>query len=286
VGPSFARIQPPWLWIPLILLQLAWMVAFPLWVASHRTGLPPLPRIRSVLIEASITFFVALFATVVSLAVVFLVTNYLVRGTSTNPFEGIAGSRERYHSVALVILAVAVAPFGEELLFRGVLYNFLRQRINFLVAALLSGVTFGFCHPFGLAERLAASTIGVLLALLYEWRKTIVSPILLHSMVNTIAMCMVFYSLAIAANAPVLGVRGDSRENGCLITVVVPGGAAEEAGVKVGDVITGAGENSVRSQNDLVLIMRMKKVGNRIPVWFTRDGQDYQVEAMLKARPK
>lgn len=128
--------------------------------------------------------------------------------------------------------------------------------------------------------------IGVSFALLYEWRKTLASPILAHSLFNAFSMGVLFLTLAVAANSPVLGIRGEAREKGCLITELVEGGSAQEAGLRVGDVITGAGENSVRNLNDVVLIMRMKKVGVKIPVWFLRDGESFQVEAVLKARPK
>ena len=168
MGAPFLRVLPNWLWIPLSFLQLAWMFAFPLWVARRRTGLPTLPSVRSVLIEASITFFATPISLVVASVIAFLVTTFLVPGTSSNPFEAIAGSQDHYHGIALAILAVAVAPLGEEIIFRGVLYNFLRQRTHFLMAALLSGIAFGFYHPFGFADRVAISIMGVFLTLLAE----------------------------------------------------------------------------------------------------------------------
>jgi S1-C subfamily serine protease len=42
----------------------------------------------------------------------------------------------------------------------------------------------------------------------------------------------------------------------------------------------------VRNLYDIVLILRKKKVGDRIPVWFIRGGERLQVEAALKSRPK
>ena len=48
----------------------------------------------------------------------------------------------------------------------------------------------------------------------------------------------------------------------------------------------GAGENSVKNLYDLVLIMRSKKAGDRIPVWYVRDGESLWTEAVLKPRAK
>jgi membrane protease YdiL (CAAX protease family) len=275
---------PRWLWIVLASIQLGWMFAYPVGVARRRSGLPQFPSLGRVLREAPL----ALVAVLIVMVIQSVMFSFLTKGSdrTSAPFEAIAGAPEPYQAVALVILAVGVAPLAEEIFFRGMLYNLLRKRMHFLSAALIQGVAFGLVHPFGLKERVAIMVIGLCLALMYQWRKTLVAPILLHAMINALSLGILFYSLAIAANAPVLGVKGETREQGCVVTEVVPGGAAEEAGILVGDVIGGAGENSVRNLGDLVSIMRMKKVGDRIPVWYIRDGKTYQVEAILKARPK
>jgi membrane protease YdiL (CAAX protease family) len=273
---------PRWLWIVLALIQLGWMFAYPVGIARRRSGLPQFPSIGRVLREVPF----ALVAVLIVMVIQSVLISVLTRGSDPAPFEAIAGAPEPYLPVALVILAVGVAPLAEEIFFRGMLYNLLRKRMHFLPAALIQGVAFGLTHPFGLQERVVITVIGLCLALMYQWRRTLVAPILLHAMINALSLGILFYSLAIATNAPVLGVKGDTREQGCLVTEVVPGGAAEEAGIIVGDVIAAAGENSVRNLGDLVLIMRMKKVGDRIPVWYIRDEKTYQVEATLKARPK
>lgn len=276
---------PRWLWIPLAILELGWIFAYPLWVARRRVGLPARPRPRSILIEGSIAL-VALPVVMVALSgLMQMLSRLLGPDTSLDPFEATAGSPDRYQFPALVVLAVAVAPFAEEVFFRGMIYNALRRRMPLLLAVLIQGVVFGLMHPFGLARRVLIATIGVALGLLYEWRKTLVAPIVLHSLINVVSMAVLFQSSIIAANAPVLGVRGEAHGKGCLVTEIVPGGAAEAAGLLVGDVISAAGENSVRNLDDLVLIMRTKRVGDRIPVWFRRGDEEHQVEAVLQARP-
>jgi membrane protease YdiL (CAAX protease family) len=282
---SIARSLPQWLWIPASFVLLAWMFAFPLWVAG-RLGILSIPKPRRVLIEALIAVPAAIFVMATLSVVMTFLSQFMKQGTSSSPFEGIAAAPERYQSIALIIMAIVAAPLAEEVFFRGMVYNALRRRMHFLFAALLQAAVFGFCHPFDLTQRVMISTIGFCLALLYEWRKILVSPVLLHSLTNGLAMGTLLYTLAVAANAPVLGIRGNLHDKGCLLTEVVPGGAAEEAGLHVGDVIVAAGENSVRNQDDIVLIMRMKKIGDRIPVWFIRDGKRLYAEAVLKSRPK
>jgi uncharacterized protein len=286
VGPVTARLIPRWLWIPITFVELTWMFVFPLWIARRRIGLPALPNLRRILIEALIVLGAVPAVMVIVSGVEILLSRFMGPSTPSSPFEAIASQPEPYHAIALLILGIVGAPLAEEVFYRGMLYNALRKRMHFLIAALIQAALFALSHPFGFAERLAIGIIGFCLALLYHWRKTLVSPILFHALNNAIMLGALLTMLAIAANAPVLGVRGETHEQGCRITELVKGGAAEEAGLRVGDVITGAGENSVGNIKDVVLIMRMKKVGDRIPVWFIRDGETLQVEAVLKPRPK
>ena len=271
--------------IPASFLLLTWMFAFPLSVAGRRLGIPSIPKPRRVLIEGLIASPAAILVMATASVVMIFLSQFMNQGTSPSPFEGIAVVPERYQSIALIIMGFVAAPLAEEVFFRGMVYNVLRRRMYFLLAGLLQAAVFGFAHPFDLTQRLMISTIGFCLALLYEWRKTLVSPVLFHSLTNGIGIGMLLYMVAVAAYSPVLGIRGDLHDKGCLLTEVVSG-AAEEAGLRVGDVIVAAGENSVRNPYDIVLIMRMKKIGDRIPVWFIRDGKHLQAEAVLKSRPK
>ena len=286
LGRSIARSLPQWLWIPTSFVLLAWMFAFPLWVAGRRLGIPSIPKPRRVLIEVLIAAPTAIFVMAILSVVMTFLSQFMHQGTSSSPFEGIAAAAEHYQSIALIIMAIVAGPLAEEVFFRGMVYNALRRRMHFLFAGFLQAAVFGFWHPFDLTQRLMISIIGFSLALLYEWRKTLVSPVLLHSLTNGIGIGMLLYTLAVAANAPVLGIRGNLHDKGCLLTEVLQGGAAEEAGLHVGDVIVAAGENAVRNLDDIVLIMRMKKIGDRIPVWFIRDGKRFYAEAVLKPRPK
>ena len=68
------------------------------------------------------------------------------------------------------------------------LFNALRQRVGFLPAALLQAVVFALYHPYGAQGRMGVATMGFALAFLYEWRKTLVTPIALHSLINAYMM--------------------------------------------------------------------------------------------------
>ena len=88
---------------------------------------------------------------------------------------------------AFIVLVFAVGllvPFGEELLFRGVLYGWLR-RYGMIVAVPISAIVFGLFHVVGVVVLLGATVFGVLSALLYEKSGSIWPSVVAHAINNT-----------------------------------------------------------------------------------------------------
>ncbi len=204
----------------------------------------------------------------------------------TRPLEPYARSPRRFDWIGLIILAVAVAPIAEEVFFRGMLYNALRRRLPLIVAAPIQAVLFGLVHPFGLADRAGVVLIALALAVFYEWRKTLLAPMLLHAMINAVGLAVTFLGVAADANAPRLGVYGDRQEGGCRIAEVVPGAAADDAGLQVGDVVTAMDDQPVADIGDIARIVRGKRLGDKVSIVFLRGGTAYQVEAVLEPLPR
>jgi membrane protease YdiL (CAAX protease family) len=89
------------------------------------------------------------------------------------------------------LMAVLVAPLCEEFYFRGFLFQGLRGRMRFAWAALLSASFFAFVHVepirfFGLA------VMGVILASVFERRRTLVASMSAHATVNLVAVVLLF----------------------------------------------------------------------------------------------
>jgi membrane protease YdiL (CAAX protease family) len=286
-GPAGFLASHRWMWIPISLLAQAWMLGLPLRVARRRVGLPRIPGPRAIAVEAAF----ALLALPVVLAAMFglawaLVGLFGQAGMPGRPMEPIAASPDRYNPLFLVILAVGVAPLVEEVFFRGMFYNALRRRMHPALAATLQAAAFAFLHPFGAADRVSVAVGGLLFAIFYDWRKTLLAPILLHVLGNVIGLGIMFREVAAYADAPVLGVRMASRDEGGLITEVIPGGTAEASGLRAGDVLTTVNGVPVSGQGAVVQILRGLRVGDEIPLDYIRDGEAYQVGATLKARRK
>lgn len=122
---------------------------------------------------------------------VIVLTQEVVRaiaGEAPAPRDVVTELGDAWQAVAIV-LAVAVAPWSEEVFFRGFLFAGLRRRLRSGWAALISGFAFALIHADPI--RLAGLTLmGMLLALGYERRKTLVTSIAAHTTVNVVAVLL------------------------------------------------------------------------------------------------
>jgi uncharacterized protein len=97
-----------------------------------------------------------------------------------------------------IVYAIVIAPVGEELFFRGVLFRSLRDRHGFWVGAMGSAVGFALIHYIpGSAVDAALLMIvmfftGLALCFLYERRGTIVAPLAAHMTFNVIGILLIF----------------------------------------------------------------------------------------------
>src|SRR5256885_13422519 len=85
--------------------------------------------------------------------------------------------------IFLALLAIAIAPVTEELLFRGILYPFIKQRGYPNLALWGTAVLFGALH-LNLTTFAPLTFLGVGLAWLYDTTDNLAAPILAHSLVQ------------------------------------------------------------------------------------------------------
>jgi membrane protease YdiL (CAAX protease family) len=85
--------------------------------------------------------------------------------------------------IFLALLAIALAPVTEELLFRGILYPFIKQQGYPKLALLGTSILFGLLH-LNLVAFVPLTFLGLSLAWLYETSDNLLAPIIAHSMFN------------------------------------------------------------------------------------------------------
>jgi membrane protease YdiL (CAAX protease family) len=267
---------------------MAWLLAFPLSVRQWRgAGLPQIAGARRIVVEAMWSA-LAWLATVTSLIVIFSIVLIALgqNAMPSSPLEPIATSPDWFEAMTFRVTAVLVAPFAEEVFFRGMVYNALRQRMPVYLALPIQAAVFGFMHPFDVVNSSAVAVVGLALGILYEWRKTLAAPICLHMLVNGMSVLAITFGFSASANAPMLGVYGETAggAGGCRITMVANNSSAEIAGVRVGDVITTVDGKAVASFPALTTVIRSKKVGDNVKLEILRDGRHEQIKVVLKSR--
>ena len=95
--------------------------------------------------------------------------------------------------IAFGIVATLAAPFAEELVFRGFLFNALLRYLPVAVAAVLSGLLFGAAHMLGsswtVLPPLAAS--GIVLAYVYYLSGSLTASMLTHAAFNIVNVLLI-----------------------------------------------------------------------------------------------
>jgi len=87
-----------------------------------------------------------------------------------------------------------LVPFAEELLFRGVIYRFIRERWGIWIGVIISAAVFGIAHWDPIVS-LNAGLGGIVYALVYERTKSLWPSIIMHSVGNLLADVFVVYTL-------------------------------------------------------------------------------------------
>lgn len=83
----------------------------------------------------------------------------------------------------MALMAVTVAPAAEEVLFRGILYPFLKQRLPLGLAVAVSALGFGLIH-MNLMSLPSLVFLAVVLIGLYEFTGNLVAPVVAHAVFN------------------------------------------------------------------------------------------------------
>ncbi|MCA9286985.1 MAG: CPBP family intramembrane metalloprotease [Phycisphaerales bacterium] len=119
--------------------------------------------------------------------------------TGGNPILELVGSGDAWRLAMLFTLATVWAPIVEEVVFRGCLYRHIRSRVPAVVAALGSALAFGLMHGYELVLLGPVLSLGLIFAMMREWRGSLVGPIVMHALHNATVLASVILLVRLSA---------------------------------------------------------------------------------------
>jgi membrane protease YdiL (CAAX protease family) len=120
----------------------------------------------------------------------FFITVQCVEASGAKPDHPLMHMLEgdRLHVLFLYGLASIFAPMLEETMFRGALFHHLRRRWGWLFSACVVSFLFAAIHPQGWSVVPALFSIAIVLAILREWRGSILAPMAAHALHNGVCL--------------------------------------------------------------------------------------------------
>lgn len=91
----------------------------------------------------------------------------------------------------MILLAGILVPIAEELIFRGFLYNFLKERWGVWPGVFISALVFAIIHG-NVIVGVTAFFLGIILAILYEYSHSLWTSILFHSVNNSAKIALLY----------------------------------------------------------------------------------------------
>ena len=94
--------------------------------------------------------------------------------------------------IAVLVMAVAVAPLAEETIFRGYLYPVGKKYFGAFLSAVITAALFAALHGH-LASAPALFTLALCLTLAYEKTGSLIVPMIMHAVFNAISIVGILY---------------------------------------------------------------------------------------------
>ncbi|WP_085902121.1 CPBP family intramembrane glutamic endopeptidase [Kiloniella majae] len=140
---------------------------------------------------------------VVIIGIVNSTVTQLISTDFVNPqLEMLAPQGFRWHSYILTMIATGIiAPFAEEIVFRGVILGWLDQKLGKYLAILISSFLFGSTH--GIPTLIPALTVaGIAFSLIVYKSQSLWPAIVLHSGFNMFMTTALYYALSQGVTLP------------------------------------------------------------------------------------
>jgi membrane protease YdiL (CAAX protease family) len=191
-GSGSGSVTLPSTAIAIILRDLA-LVALILFFLWH--NVEPVKKIGWTIIHGYRDAAIALILFLPLFFLMALLDTYLTGVGFSNVWEVAGPSTTGLYDPVLAVILVVVVAIAEETIFRGYLMLRLNGVFGSLAAAIiLSSVIFAIGHGYeGSAGVITVGVMGLVFALIYAWRKSLVAPIILHFLQDLTVIVLIPY---------------------------------------------------------------------------------------------
>ena len=111
-------------------------------------------------------------------------------------YTQVASQQYSAHFIVGILVFGVISPVAEELLFRGVIYGYLRRFMDLKLAIALSALIFGVYH-MNYVQGVYGFLIGCLMAYAYEYFGEFKMAVFVHVASNVIAYCLSYTAIAV-----------------------------------------------------------------------------------------
>jgi|WetSurMetagenome_2_1015567.scaffolds.fasta_scaffold213549_2 membrane protease YdiL (CAAX protease family) len=176
--------------LSIYILTCTLMFVYPIYICKKRQFWPlfSITNIQTIVKEFCISFLYWLLIGIVLGLILTIIT--VTFGIPAQPsLMGRYISHISNNSILLIIIIYIsiLGPIIEEIFFRGFLYNSMKTHFPVWLAVVFQAAFFSFIHdPNDLMKLLSTFMIGIALALVYESRGTLLSPIFIHIIINSL----------------------------------------------------------------------------------------------------
>ena len=163
------------------------LLSFPFYICHKRNIWPLFPTLSfSKLLKEFFRSIGYFFIIVLSIGLIMKLIEIMTKSPMEPPeaWKWAEYAPKNFYFMLFLIFCFTFAPIVEEIFFRGFLYNALKIHFPVIFAAIVQATIFAFIHPYDLMNRLNVFLIGIGLVIVYEKRKNLISPIIVHSMFN------------------------------------------------------------------------------------------------------
>lgn len=111
-------------------------------------------------------------------------------------YTEVAAQQYSAHFIVGILVFGFISPIAEELLFRGVIYGYLRRFMDIKLAIALSALIFGVYH-MNYVQGIYGFLIGCLMAYAYEYFGEFKMAVFVHVASNVLAYCLSYTAIAV-----------------------------------------------------------------------------------------